>query len=222
MTVYLVPVGRGRFEAYSETHDDHIERTRPGDGTIRHWLHKARKRWNEHVERAQQGSPQGRFARWRDAAICRLSESIAEQRTLWALANELHVTLRFPSTLDADLARTTLMAVLADARRHHLRWLGIDLILLIVSSVLALVPGPNVIAYYLAFRVIGHVLSWVGARRGTERITWTFEPDGELAELGSLADVPREARASRVDAIAERLKLPRLSAFFDRVAIRSS
>jgi hypothetical protein len=54
------------------------------------------------------------------------------------------------------------------------------------------------------------------------RVAWTFEPDTELAELGLLVDMPREARAPRVAAIADRLNLPRLSAFFDRVAMPSA
>ena len=55
-----------------------------------------------------------------------------------------------------------------------------------------------------------------------EVIAWTFEPDASLTELGSLVDVPREARAPRVAAIAERLNLPHLSVFFDRVAVPSA
>jgi hypothetical protein len=84
------------------------------------------------------------------------------------------------------------------------------------------VPGPNVLAYYFMFRFFGHVQSWRGARQGVETIAWTFKPDTSLTELGSLVDVPREARAPRVAAIAERLNLPHLSVFFDRVAVPSA
>src|SRR5436190_1733744 len=79
-------------------------------------------------------------------------------------------------------------------------------------------PGPNVIAYYLAFRVVGHFNSWRGARHGTARTAWSLHLDANLGELASLVDQPRELRASRVEAIAARLNLRRLSAFFDRVA----
>jgi len=91
-----------------------------------------------------------------------------------------------------------------------------------VSGILFFVPGPNLVAYYIAFRLVGHLQSWRGARQAAERIAWTFEPDPGLAELASLVDVPRETRAPRVAAIAERLNLPRLTAFFDRVAVPSS
>ncbi len=112
--------------------------------------------------------------------------------------------------------------MLAHARRHHLRWFIIDLILFIGSGILFFVPGPNLVAYYIAFRLVGHLQSWRGARQAAETIAWTFEPDPGLAELASLVDVPRETRAPRVAAIAERLNLPRLTAFFDRVAVPSS
>ena len=90
------------------------------------------------------------------------------------------------------------MAELAGARSHHLRWLLIDLALFIATGVVAIVPGPNIFAYYMLFRVIGHRRSWWGARRGMAVVTWTFEPDPGLAELAALVDVPREhARTAR-------------------------
>jgi hypothetical protein len=55
-----------------------------------------------------------------------------------------------------------------------------------------------------------------------DAIAWTLEPDAGLAELGALADLPRDARAPRVAAIATSLNLPRLTAFFDRVAVPST
>jgi hypothetical protein len=222
MTVYLVPVGRGRFEAYSEAQDDKTSPDVRHEGTIRRWLHRASLRWQELVERARHGKSEGLLSGWRDAIIRRLAESIAEQRTLWALRDKRTATVRYPAIMDADAARAALMALFAHARSHHLLWLLADGGLLAVSGVLAIVPGPNIIAYYLAFRVIGHVQSWRGARQAMDTIRWTFEADEQLAELAPLADVPREARASKVEAIAERLNLPRLSAFFDRVAVRSS
>jgi hypothetical protein len=220
MTVYLVPVGRGRFEPYSETHDD-VAGAEMHDAQQKSWLRKASAQWQEWVERARRGAEPGRLARWRDAVICRLAESVAEQRTLWALQRQRHATARFPSTLDPERAPSTLMALFADARRHHLRWLAVDLLLFLASGPFAFIPGPNLLAYYLLFRLFGHLQSWRGARHAMDHVAWTFEPDTGLAELASLADEPREARASRVEAIAERLKLPRLSAFFDRVAVRS-
>lgn len=218
MIVFLVQVGRNRFELYSETEEDSAGAVpRRDDGFLRRASH----RWHELVERARRGHPAGRIARWRDAAVCRLAETIAEQRTLWSLREAQQATARYPSMLDEPGARTILIGALAEARRHHLRWLLVDFVLFVISGAFALIPGPNVLAYYLAFRLIGHIQSWRGARHAMDRTVWTCEPDDRLQELAALVDQPREARASRVAAIAAQLNLTRLSAFFDRVAVRS-
>jgi len=221
-TVFLVPAGGERFELYSEAPDDSSPAPARADGFVRRCAHSAAVRWHALVEAARRGSAGGRLARWRDTVVSRLAETIAEQRTLWALRDKSSVILRCPSTLEADRARAILNALLADARRHHLRWLVVDMILFIASGILFFVPGPNVVAYYILFRLVGHLQSWRGARRAIEAIAWVFEPDTGLAELASLVDVPREARAPRVAAIAARLNLPRLTRFFDRVAVPSA
>ena len=217
MMVYLLPIGRDRFELYSEPPDDAGEAVRP-EGRFRRWAHTASVRWHLVVDAARRGTSTGRFARWRDRVVCRLAETIAEQRTLWALAKEPSATLVFPASIQARDARAALDRALAAARRHHGIWLGIDLPIFIVSAVLAPVPGPNVLAYYLAFRVVGHLLSWRGARHAVKRVSWTLQGDARLAELASLVNLPREERAARVHAIAQQLNLRRLPAFFERVA----
>lgn len=223
LTVYLVPAGRERFELYSEAPDEVGAQPEPPDGFFRGGMHKASIRWHELVDTARHGRGAGRFARWRDRMVCHLAESIAEQRTLWALRKANVATARFPSSTASAAARAALDRLLAHARRHHGRWLIIDLILLVITGPLFFfVPGPNVISWYFLFRVIGHLLSWRGARRAMDRLAWTLEPDHGLAELARLVDVPRAARAQKVAAIAARLNLPRLTAFFDRVAVPSA
>lgn len=219
VTVYLVPTGHERFELYSEAPEEPTSAPSHHDGRFRRWAHKANVQWHALVDAARHGKPAGRFAQWRDKLVSRLAETIAERRTLWALRDKSAVAIRYPSILDADRARAILNRLLGKARRDHLRWFIVDLILFIASGIFFFVPGPNLIAYYVAFRLIGHFQSWRGARRALERIVWMFEPDVGLAELASLVDVPRETRAPRVAAIAARLNLPRLTAFFDRVAV---
>jgi hypothetical protein len=183
-------------------------------------VHWAGARWRQLVDAARRGTGTGRLARWRDSLVSHLAESIAEQRTLWALRGANAATARYPATTAPDAARAALNVLLAHARRHHGRWLIVDLaILLVTGPLFFFVPGPNVISWYFFFRVIGHLLSWRGARQAADRVAWTLEPDHSLAELAALVNVPRAARAPKVEAIAARLNLPRLSAFFDRVAV---
>jgi K+-H+ exchange-related protein len=218
MTAYLLYLGNDRFELYSEPPEKPGEAPREGAGRIRHWAHAAYVRWHTLVESARQRNATGRVAQWRDALVRRLAETIAEQRTLWALAQHQDAVLLFPASVGEAEARAALNRLLAAARRHHGWWMVIDAPLFVASGVAALVPGPNVLAYYLGFRLIGHWLSWRGARHAASVIQWTLHPDGSLAELASLVNLPRAARQPRVDAIAARLNLHRLAAFFERVA----
>jgi hypothetical protein len=221
MVVFLVPAGLERFEIYSETSDDTHTEAADGDGWLKRLLHRTSVQWQRIVDAARRGSS-GRIARWRDRLVCNLAETIAEQRTLWNLRHYPAAVVRYPASLQAPRAPVILAANLAAAQRHHLIWFLVDLVLLIVSGAIAIIPGPNVLAYYLLFRVIGHILSWQGARRAATHVSWTYEPDENLRELAQLVNMPRDKRAPRVREIAERLKLARLAAFFDRVAVPST
>jgi hypothetical protein len=219
MIVYLVPVGKERFELYAEPPEEPSAPPARTAGRLQRWSHTIGVRWHALVDDARRARGTGRVVRWRDALIRRLAETIAEQRTLWGLRGRTSATLLYPSTLKADAARAALNASLLQSRRHHGRWLIVDVLLLVGSAILALVPGPNLIAYYFLFRLVGHLQSWRGARDSLARVVWTCEGSPSLAELASLVDMPRDARASRVAAIAARLNVPRLSAFFDRAAV---
>ena len=220
--VYLVPLGAGRFELYTEAPDEGLadDEPPPTDAFWKRTIHKAQVRWREAVLTARGGAASdGWFARLRDKAVCRAAETVAEQRTLWSLRHFTAATLVHPSDLTGAPAAGVRDRLLTHARKHHGKWLVIDAALFAASGVFMLVPGPNVLAYYFAFRAVGHYLSWRGAQHALERITWSLHAEPALAELGQLAVLPRDARASRVEAIADGMKLPRLAAFFDRTAV---
>ena len=220
--VYLVPVGAARFELYTEQRDDAVPDgpPLPPEGFWQRWRHRLHERWRESVRTARRAEPSaGWLGRLRDWAVRGVSETIAEQRTLWSLRACTGAALVHPSDLTEETAAAARDRLLTHAGRHHGRWLIIDAVLLAVSGVFVIVPGPNVLAYYFAFRVVAHYLSWRGARQALVRTAWRLSPEPALADLGRLAGLPREARASRVDAIAAALNLPRLAAFFDRTAV---
>jgi hypothetical protein len=219
--VYLVPVGAGRFELYTEQRDDAApDAPPPVEPFWRQWRHRLHERWREAVHSARHAEPSsGWMGRVRDRAVRGVAETIAEQRTLWSLRACTGAALVHPSDLTEETAAAARDRLLMHAGRHHGRWLMIDAALLAVSGVFVIVPGPNVLAYYFAFRVVAHYLSWRGARQALVRTAWRLSPEPALADLGRLAALPRDARASRVDAIAAALNLPRLAAFFDRTAV---
>jgi hypothetical protein len=106
-----------------------------------------------------------------------------------------------------------------DYERHR-RWLVIDTVGLIASGPIALIPGPNVLAYFFAFRVFGHWLSMRGATQGLRRVAWSGRPCPPLTELRDLASLEPSAREARIRDVADRLRLEHLATFFARVAVR--
>ena len=86
------------------------------------------------------------------------------------------------------------------------------------GALLTLLPGPNLVAYYFAFRLVGHFLSLRGARQGLRGVAWTTASSAPLAELRALAKADRAERRPRVDEVAASLQLEHLTRFFDRVA----
>lgn len=218
MLVHLLPLGRGRYEIYAEPPDVDQGPLEHDAGRVRRWVHKAGEQWRSLVDAARTDTATGRFARWRDSIVCALAESLEEQRTLWSLRGATAATALFPSGLDTSAARAALDRLLAASLSHHRQWFVIDLALFIVSGILAFIPGPNIVAYYLGFRAFGHLQSWRGARQAISVVAWTMTKNDDLAELAILAGQPHATRAARIVSIAERLELPRLPAFFERAA----
>jgi hypothetical protein len=161
MEVFLVPVAVDRYEPYCEVSDDPPGSAPPREDRPRWYsrLHDAFHDMLAAAERERVSRHEGAEARrptWWGSARARalrwVSERIAEQRLLWHLRRQDRATLVHPSDLDGDRA----LAILRDALRRdgdrHQRWLIFDGLLLVASSVLTLIPGPNVIWWYFAFR----------------------------------------------------------------------
>jgi hypothetical protein len=110
-------------------------------------------------------------------------------------------------------------ALQKDYERHRV-WLVVDLVLLAGSGVLALVPGPNVLAYYFAFRVVGHWLSMRGARHGLDRSRWMGRACPILTQLRGVSDLPAGDRTARIQEAASQLGVERLPRFVERMRHR--
>ncbi len=174
MIVYLVSSGDGHYDLEPAPVDP-AAREAPQTFWGRRLDH-LRRSWRRKVEEARRRQPSGFLARWRTRMVCELDESIEEQRSLWALRDRRTATLVHPPELNAATASQVLRDLLGDARRYHGRWLAVDTVLFAGSGVLMVLPGPNLIAYYFAFRVVEHYLSWRGARQALDVVSWTFEP----------------------------------------------
>jgi hypothetical protein len=244
MDVYLVPVGPARHELYCEVPDEAPEENesdgiaQPARGFLRNWLAKLspravyrrlRARFREMLAEAERERRQGRagsqpagrgwMARAKARTMRWVAESIAEQRLLWHLRGQAEARLFYPDDIEEPRATGVLRAQLQRDFEKHRLWLIIDLLGFVGSGVFFFVPGPNAVAYYFAFRLVGHFFSMRGARQGLSVVTWRTEPSAPLAELRRAIALDPAAREQHVHEVALRLRLEHLASFFERTAV---
>jgi hypothetical protein len=228
MEVYLIPVGPGRYELYCEDHGDSEEDVVGAEqptGRFAALYHKFRTALAEVEEERQSGVPRVHAGprtwseRMKDRAMCWLAEKIAEQRLLWRLRKQAEVHLFHPDDVTAADAMTKVRANLQSEANRHLKWLIIDAVLFALSGSLFFVPGPNVVAYYFGFRLVGHYLSRGGAKNGLDNVLWSQCPSAQLTRLRqAIALVPHE-REQQVHEVASELRLEHLATFFERTSV---
>jgi hypothetical protein len=223
MDVFLVPVAPDRYELYCEEPDEppphDVEAPK---GFVRRLVHRFRELLAEAERERRHGgadTPQRFTARLRARVMRYVAESIAEQRLLWQLRGRADASLFYPDDLTEAHAREILRRQLGRDFERHRFWLAIDSVGLIASGALMLLPGPNVVAYYFAFRIVGHFLSVRGARQGLVGVTWTPQASPPLSALRGMVGIPPDVRADRVHEVATTLRLEHLAAFFQRTAI---
>jgi hypothetical protein len=226
MDVFLVPLGTERHELYCEPSEDD-EAAAGGDAPTPGFFSRMRRRFSEMLRAAE--AARARRARgehdpidtwWertRARVLAKVADAVAEQRLLWHLRHHTAACLHHPPDMPPERALDIMRASMVRDRDRHFRWLLIDAFLMLLSAALVIVPGPNVLGYYFAFRVVGHYLSWKGAKQGLELVTWTTAPCDPLIELRDALKLAPQQREARIDAVAERLRLPRLALFVNRI-----
>ncbi len=224
--VYLIPIGGGRLEPYCEPDDEHVP-VDPGVqrglfqrllDRFREMLHEAeqdRRRRARGEDLTEPGSLAGRLKR---RTLRSVAEHINEQRLLWHLRKHTRATLHHPDDVTPAQALQVMRTSLRKDADRHLVWLVVTTILFVASGALALVPGPNVLAYFLGFFVVARYLSWRGARHGLRGVVWHMEASEPLSELRGALQLPDAARGPIVHDIAMRLRLEDLPLFVARMA----
>jgi hypothetical protein len=132
----------------------------------------------------------------------------------------------YPEDMTSDQAMTLVSRTLQRDYERHKRWMIVDGILFLLTSVLLgplflLVPGiANLPAVYFGFRFFGHWFSMRGASQALRGVTWSGRPSRPLAELRGLETLDHGGRERRVRDVASRLNLPHLPRFVERVAVQ--
>jgi K+-H+ exchange-related protein len=226
MDVFLVPVAPDRYELYCEEQEAPAPSIEAAHrGVFRRLLRRFRDMLAEAERDRRSGGPpaeegprtlagriKARTMRW-------VAESIAEQRLLWQLRGRAEACLIHPDDLTDAHAREILRRQLNRDFERHRFWLAINTVCMIAAIALVILPGPNVVWYYFAFRVVGHYLSVRGARHGVTKTDWTATPSRELAALRAVIGVAPDERDQRVRELASTLRLEHLATFFQRTAI---
>jgi K+-H+ exchange-related protein len=227
MDVYLVPIGGERYELYCEVPDEPQETDAgPPAGFVKRMKHRftamlaeaERQRRHGHDARPHTGwlaRVKARSMRW-------VAEAIAEQRLLWHLRRQTSAFFFHPDDMEEQRGVEMLRRQLRRDFDKHRFWLIIDSLGFIASGALFLVPGPNAIAYYFAFRIVGHYFSLRGARQGLATVAWTSVGSAPLSDLRRVLDLAPELRERRVHDVAHQLNLEHLATFFERTAVRTA
>ena len=223
--VYLIPIGGGRLEPYCEPAEDATPVPSHEDrGLFRRLLDMFRQMLAD-AEEDRRKRARGeetpvaatRLGRLKQRVLRAIAEHINEQRLLWHLRKQTQATLHHPDDVTADQALQVMRTSLRKDSDRHLIWLVVTTILFIASGALALVPGPNVLAYFLGFFVVARYLSWRGARHGLGSVIWHMTASTPLSELRGALQLSGEAREPLVLDIAMRLRLDDLPLFVARM-----
>ena len=226
-----MPTGESDYELYTEEPDAVPETPvePPPRGFLGFFkrLHPRRlkHRFSQMLEEAERERRRGEAERaeggWASRmtkkVMRKVAESIAEQRLLWNLRRTDAARFVYPNDIpEADAVAELRRQMNRDFEKHRF-WLAIDSLLLVASGLLVLVPGPNILGYYFAFRVVGHFFSVRGAKRGLSGVAWTHEASEPLAHLRGVAAMDPVTRLEHVERVASELRLDYLPSFFQRV-----
>ena len=230
MDAYLIPVPSNRYELYcdhSGSEADEIDAEPPKGwfaqmyANFRDALARVEEERLGGEKRAHDG-PRTWTERMKDRALCWIAEKIAEQRLLWRLRNESELMLHYPDDMQGDAAIAASRSELQREADRHMKWLVIDSLLFVGSGVFFFVPGPNLIAYYFGFRLVGHYLSRRGARHGLTEVTWQSCSSAQLSRLRRVPALEPHEREREVHEVASALQLPHLAKFFERISVKTA
>ena len=166
MKIYLLSIDNRRHFFYA----DESEADSEEDGGSEHpptpaglWgrLHERYRRLSLTWEHSE-----SRIARWTRRTWDWLhSWSHPDESMLVRLRSARRIDLHHPASRPADQVR----ALWADYLNHrwwrHLLWMSLNTLIAPFAGLLAILPGPNVIGYWFAYRAIHHTLIVWGIRR---------------------------------------------------------
>ena len=183
MKIYLLQIDRERFFFYSdesESSHDESEGDDPGSPPrqgLCGWLHERYARFKSAWHHADSGAMLWLHRCWDWLhSLARPDEAM-----LARLRSARRIDLFYPATRTRSDVSAAWRDYLNQQWKRHLLWLSINGVIAPFSMLFAVLPGPNLIGYWFAYRAIHHLLVIWGIRRvwrGT--ITTTLHPMADL------------------------------------------
>jgi len=233
MDVFLLPVtpappgSEPGFELYCEPPQEmspepgSTEPRRSLAGRLAHSFRQALAEGEAEERRQEDGHPPAEsVSRFGSFVKRKLAAAVAEQRLLWHLRHASSARLHHPVTLTSARALALATAEFKRDFDKHRLWCGIDAAITVASAPVALIPGPNFLAYYFIFRSVGHFFSFRGAQKGMDASLWTAVPSTALADLQQALSLDGPDRDDKIADVASALGLERLPVFMRRVVAR--
>jgi len=165
--IYLLLIDQERFFFYSDesesSHDEGEEIESPSlpRRGLRGWFHDRYSRFKSAWEHADSGA-----LLWMRRAWAWLqSWAHPDEAMLARLWSTRRIDLHHPAARPGDQVRAIWKQYLAQQWRRHLVWLSCNGAIAPFAFWLFILPGPNVIGYWFAYRTIHHLLVVWGIRR---------------------------------------------------------
>lgn len=168
MKIYLLSIDRRRFFFYadeSEPPDDRAEGDGPPGERTAGWRGRIVDRWHR-IRSAWQHSEAG-AAQWaRRAWDWMHSWAHPDESMLSRLRSARRIELHHPASRDPREVRALWREYLNHRWWRHFLWMGANAIVAPPGLlILWILPGPNLIGYWFAYRAIHHALILWGIRR---------------------------------------------------------
>jgi hypothetical protein len=167
--IYMVLIDDERFFFFADeaalAHDEEGNFPAPEQSGVRKWLHDR----FEKFKAAWQGAGSGAVYWMRKAWDWLHTLSHPDERMLARVRSARSITLYHPASRSDIDVRSHWRNYLAREWRRHLFWLVINAMITPAAALLFILPGPNLIGIWFAYRSVHHLMVVWGltrARRG--------------------------------------------------------
>jgi hypothetical protein len=167
LKIYLLLIDHARFFFYSDESeaphdpDDADDASKPPPTGVHGWFHARYVRFKSAWQHADSGALLWMRRSWDWLHTWAHPDETMLSR-LWSARR---IDLHHPSARSADEVRIIWAAYLKRQGRRHLVWLIVNGVIAPVAALFAILPGPNLIGYWFAYRAIHHSLVVWGIRR---------------------------------------------------------